>query len=73
MLAYTKGPIIYYIPGGGGGLEGGTILQQAPFLGGGRGKFFISEKCEGDQITYTKCIKQIIDWYPVPQISGRPV
>ena len=31
-----KGPIVNYVPGGGGGavvLEGGTILKQAPFWG----------------------------------------
>ena len=37
MLAYTKGPIIYDISGGVGGLEGGTFLNKLLFwaVGGG--------------------------------------
>ena len=44
----SKGPIVYYVPRGGGGFGGGGYnFKTSPFLGG---KFFSGKKHEGGQI-----------------------
>ena len=46
----TKGPIVNYVPGDGGGFEGGgggTILKQAPFWGV---NFLLVRNMRGGQI-----------------------
>ena len=46
-IVHSKGPIVYYIPGGAVVLEGGYNFKTSPFLGG---KFFSGKKHEGGQI-----------------------
>ena len=45
-----KGPIVNYVPGGGGGFGGGYNFKTSPFLGG---TFFTGKKHEGGQMAGT--------------------